>query len=602
MLADEHGPPAAAVRAVRFHPLGHGGGAVLRLEAPSVGVAAPLVAPELAHVARGHAGGVPWMAVAGTSGGVTVAARDRVRRHGDRVRLDRLAAYVRHDGAGPRVDDALGRLQALDEGGFDRRLTAHRRAWSARWEDADVEIHGDDELQERVRLALFHLMAAVDDRGEAAVGARGLTGTGYRGHVFWDADVFVLPFLAATHPAAARAMLEYRVRRLPAARAAARALGRAGARFPWESAATGHDVTPRSARDRTGRVVPIRCGLLEDHVVADVAWAAAHYVDWTGDDEFARGPGRALLVETARYWASRVRVAPDGTAHVLGVIGPDEYHEPVDDDAFTNVMARWNLRRAAAAVAAGGDGPGYPAEADRWLGVAGAIVDGRDPVSGVYEQFAGFRDLEPLLIAEVAPRRPVAADAVLGRERVAAAQVVKQADVLMAHHLVPDEMAPGSLPANLRFYEPRTAHGSSLSPGIHAALHARVGDEAAALDALRLAAAVDPEDLTGTTAAGVHLATAGSVWQAIAFGFAGVRPVPGGDRLVVDPVLPAAWPGFSVTVRFRGSRVRLRREGPDAAVVEADPPVPVRAGGHDRQAGPEGLRVRLSRRGREVDP
>ena len=140
-----------------------------------------------------------------------------------------------------------------------------------------------------------------------AVGARGLSGPAYSGHVFWDSDVFVLPFLAATHPEAARAMLEYRVRRLPAARDAARALGRAGARFAWESAADGRDVTPASARLATGELVRIRTGELEEHIVGDVAWAAACYLDWTGDEDFATGPGGELFVETARYWASRVR-------------------------------------------------------------------------------------------------------------------------------------------------------------------------------------------------------------------------------------------------------------------------------------------------------
>ena len=170
--------------------------------------------------------------------------------------------------------------------------------------------------------------------------------------MFWDADLFVLPFLAATHPAAARSMLEYRIRRLPAALANARAEGRSGARFAWESAASGVDVTPTAGRDRSGHTVPIRTGLAEVHIVGDVAWAAACYAGWSGDAAFARGPGRELLVETARYWASRIHLDHDGAAHLYGVIGPDEYHEPVDDNAFTNVLARWNLRTAAAWAAA----------------------------------------------------------------------------------------------------------------------------------------------------------------------------------------------------------------------------------------------------------
>jgi trehalose/maltose hydrolase-like predicted phosphorylase len=450
--------------------------------------------------------------------------------------------------------------------GFEQLLHEHRGAWAARWEDADVVIDGDDELQLQTRFALFHLMASVAGEGEAAVGARGLSGEGYRGHVFWDTDVFVLPFLAATHPPAARAILEYRVRRLDAARRTAQALGLAGARFPWESARDGTDVTPALARDPAGRVIRIRTGESEEHIVADVAWAAACYVDWTGDESFASGPGLELLVETARYWASRVRFDQHGDGHVYGVIGPDEYHEPVDDNAYTNVMARWNLRRAA--DAADRYGAAVPAdERARWRDTAERLVDGYRGSTGIYEQFAGFFELEPLVIAELAPRRPIAAALLLGQERVAAAQVVKQADVLMLHHLVPDETAPGSLVPNLEFYEPRTAHGSSLSPPVHAALLARAGRTGRAVQLLRTAAAIDLEDVTGTTAGGLHLATMGGVWQALAFGFAGVRPR--GDVLTIQPRLPDAWERLELRLRFRGTRAVIR-VGHDGVAVEAD--------------------------------
>jgi len=460
---------------------------------------------------------------------------------------------------------------ATDEIGFERLLAEHREAWAGRWDESDVVIEGDPELQRAVRFTLFHLMASVADRGEAAVGARGLSGPAYHGHVFWDSDVFVLPFLAATHPAAARAMLEYRVRRLPAAIAAARRLGRRGARFPWESAADGIDVTPVSARDQAGRLVRIRTGELEEHIVADVAWAAACYLDWTGDEAFARGPGRELLVETARYWASRIRRDREGKGHIYGVIGPDEYHDPVDDNAFTNVMARWNLRRAAEL-----DVP--EDERAAWLDLADALVDGYDPATGVYEQFAGFLRLEPLIVADVAPRRPISADLLLGRERVDAAQVVKQADVLMLHHLVPDEVEPGSLAPNLRFYEPRTAHGSSLSPAIHASLFARAGLLPEALAALRLAVRIDLDDLTGTTAGGLHLATMGGVWQALVFGFAGVRPRE--DVLELDPRLPESWRALELRLSHRGRPARVRIEH-ERLTVDAEPSVLIRVNGND---------------------
>ncbi len=521
------------------------------------------------------------LSVIGTRGGITAVASQRCVAEADgSKRLERIAVIEGGSDALPDEDAVASRQRVARTRGFDGLLADHRAAWARRWVDADIVIDGDDTLQRAVRFALFHLMGSVAEHGEASVGARGLSGPAYRGHVFWDADVFVLPFLAATHPESARAMLEYRLQRLPAALAAARAAGAEGAQFPWESAGTGRDVTPTMARDRAGRSVPIRTGSLEVHIVADVAWAAACYIDWTGDELFARDGGRTILVETARYWASRIRVDDDGAAHIYGVIGPDEYHEPVDDNAFTNVMARWNLRRAAA------DGGADVDERHRWLALADALVDGYDSETGVYEQFAGFDRLEPLIVADVAPRRPIAADLLLGRDRVAASQVVKQADVLMLHQLVPEEVEPGSLEPNLRFYERRTAHGSSLSPGVHAALHARAGDDDRALESLELAARIDLDDTTATTAGGLHLGTLGTVWQALVFGFGGLRPTADG-ALDIDPHLPARWSGFEIRVRFRGSRIQLRSEGVSCTVA-ASPPVTIRAGGVRYRVGPSG--------------
>jgi trehalose/maltose hydrolase-like predicted phosphorylase len=527
---------------------------------------APLVAPGDDTVS-GRTGDRFWVRSQASEGGVAAAAVDTLGSD----RVERLATYAIDAKKTPSPSVALVRLDDARELGFERLLLEHRHAWARRWDEADIRIDGDEELQRAVRFTLFHLMGAVADSGEAAVGARGLSGPAYRGHVFWDGDVFVLPFLAATHPAAARAMLEYRIQRLPEARAAAGALGRRGARFPWESARDGIDVTPSHAYDSTGRVVPIRTGELEDHITADLAWAAAFYLDWTGDEAFAAGPGRELLVDSARYWASRLRTDNKGRAHIYGVIGPDEYHEPVDDNAYTNVMARWTLRRAAAALA-GCDEVGQ-AEGRTWLELADALVDGYDPETGIYEQFAGFFRLEPLIIADVASRRPIAADLLLGADRVAGAQVLKQADVLMLHHLVPEETAPDSLIPNLDFYEPRTAHGSSLSPAIHASLFARAGRLGLAADTLRLASRIDLDDLTGTTAGGVHLATMGGLWQAIAFGFAGVRARDG--VLEVDPRLPADWRELELHLTFRGRRVRLAIER-DQVTVDAEPGARIR--------------------------
>ena len=207
--------------------------------------------------------------------------------------------------------------------------------------------------------------------------------------------------------------------------------------------------------------------------------------------------------------------------------------------------------------------------------MADALVDGYDPATGRYRQFAGFDDLEPLLIGELA-RPPVAADLLLGRDRVRAAQVVKQADVLMLHLLVPEETAAGSLAPNLAWYGPRTAHGSSLSPAVHAALLARAGDPNRALELFRLACRLDLDDLTGTSAGGLHVATMGGVWQALATGFLGLRPSL--EALALDPRLPAAWQAVELRLRYHGHRLRLRA-GHDRLELATDGPVPVRLPG-----------------------
>ncbi|MFN8631089.1 MAG: glycosyl hydrolase family 65 protein [Chloroflexota bacterium] len=492
----------------------------------------------------------------------------------------------------PPARAARSKLERAEEVGFARLLARHSAAWGRRWRDADITIAGDVELQRAVRFALFTLMGTIGDSGEAGVAARGLSGPGYRGHVFWDADIFCLPFAAATHPASARAMLEYRVRRIDTALANAVAEGRRGAWFPWESARDGRDVTPRWAITPEGDKVRILCGDHELHIVSDVAWAAQHYLDWTGDRAFAAGPARRIFKETARYWASRVEIDADGTGHIRGIIGPDEYHEIIDDNAYTNVMARWNLRHAITTTM--GDPDVADAERARWAQVADAIVDGYDPATKRHEQFAGFYGLDPVIATEVLTR-PCPADMVLGRPAVHGSQIIKQADTVMLHLLVPDDMPEGSLRADLDFYEPRTSHGSSLSPAMYAALLARAGRADAALETLAMTARLDLDELVSSEH-GTHTATMGGLWQAMVRGFAGIRP--SGEALIVDPVAPRRWGRFEVPVTFRGSRVRVRVEG-DRREVRANPATCISVGGEILTAGPRGVRFRKTAAGWE---
>lgn len=505
----------------------------------------------------------------GTPGGVIAAARER-RAAGT---LERLAVYVADAWEMPEAADARRRLDEAEQAGFSRLLDEHREAWRRRWDACDIVIDGDPELQRATRLSLFHLIGLVSSGGEAAVGARGPTSEAYRGHVFWDADIFVLPFFAATHPLSARAMLRYRARRLAAARAHAARHGRRGARFPWESAATGEEVTPETMLDFRGEVIPVVTGRHEEHITADVAWAAAYYLDWTGDEQFARGDGLALLVETARYWQSRVERDEDGSCHIRNVIGPDEYHEHVDDSAYTNVMARWNLRAAARHLERYG-AAGHEQEIRDWLKTADALVDLYDPRTGLYEQFAGYHALEPLLASDLG-HRPLNGRERLGYERISQSQIIKQTDVLMLHLNVPEETASGSLRPNVEFYEPRTAHESSLSPGSSAEALALAGRSDDAVHWLRETAYIDMPDLRTVAKPGLHTAAMGNTWRALALGFMGVRPTP--RALRITPRLPAEWRSLELRVIYRGARVRIVAAR-DGVTVESDQEVDVALG------------------------
>ena len=488
-------------------------------------------------------------------------------------RIERLCAVAR--APAERAAERLGRAEA---DGLARIRGRHRRAWRARWRDADVAVDGDAEAQRTLRFALYHLISAGDPESDlASIGARALTGPGYKGHVFWDTEVFVLPFLIYTHPPTARALLAYRYRTLPAARERARALGYRGALFAWESADTGEEETPPYGIAPDGARVPILTGSQEHHISADVAWAVWRYWQATDDNAFMAAMGAEIIVATARFWASRARRGRDGGYHIARVIGPDEYHETVRDNAYTNGLARWNLERALELTERE---PGLSRrfglrrrELERFRSVASGLADGFNAETRLYEQFAGYFALEDVRAADLG-RRPFAGDVALGRERLVRSQVIKQADVLMLAHVLPELMPGEVLHANYRYYEPRTSHGSSLSPAIHAAVAARIGELEQALAYFRMAAAVDLGDAMGNAAQGVHIATLGGLWQAAVLGFGGFRPQ--GEAVRLDPRLPQAWQRLTFPLRWRRARLaievtakelRMALDGPAAVAV-----------------------------------
>jgi kojibiose phosphorylase len=409
----------------------------------------------------------------------------------------------------------------------------------------------------------------------------------YKGHVFWDTEIYLVPFYSFTLPPAARALLMYRYHTLPAARERARQFGYGGALYAWESADTGEDVTPESVVAPDGRVVAVLTGLQEHHVSADVAYAAWQYWQTTGDEQFLIGAGAEIVIETARFWATRGQMEADGRYHIRTVIGPDEYHESVDDNAFTNVMAQWNLERAADIVewlrahrpqawqAVAARVGVAPDESRTWRRIAEAMATGFHPETGLFEQFTGFFDLEDLDL-ETYRARTVPIDLVLGRERTQRTKVVKQADVVALSALLWDRFPEAVHEANFRYYEPRTAHGSSLSPAFHALVSARLGDVELAAQYFREAAAIDLATDTGHAAGGVHMATLGGLWQATVFGMAGLRPQD--DRLHLDPHLPMTWEELSIPLQWRGRTlsVTVRRKPAEVSVhLQSGAPITV---------------------------
>jgi kojibiose phosphorylase len=492
---------------------------------------------------------------------------------GQTIRLDRVVSvFTSRDVVSP-AKAARYHLATVRARGPLAAVQAHVDAWRRKWEAAEVRIVGDEEAQRALRFATYHLIAAANSADEhVSIGARGLTGEAYRGHVFWETEIYMLPFYVFTDPAAARSLLMYRYHTIAAARRKAKAHGYAGALYAWESADTGDEVTPQKVVASDGRLITILTGKREHHISADIAYAVWQYWRATGDDAFMVTAGAEILVETARFWASRAQVEHDDHAHIRQVIGPDEYHEIVDDNAYTNAMAIFNLESAADAMAVlerelPADWQRLSArfsltekEPQSWRTLAAALVTGLDPATLLIEQFAGYFQLEEIDVA--AQRgRAMAIDASLGPERVRRSKAIKQADVVALSALLWEKWPVAVHEANFRYYEPRTAHGSSLSPALHALVAARLGDGVLAQAYFRQAAEIDLANNMGNAAGGVHMGALGGLWQAAVFGAAGLRACE--DGIAVDPHLLPGWTEIVFPVQWRGRQLRLH--------LEADP-------------------------------
>ncbi|WP_262283447.1 glycoside hydrolase family 65 protein [Micromonospora sp. MA102] len=490
-------------------------------------------------------------------------------RPGERIHVTKFAAYecAHVDGtpAGELADLVVAEADAARTEGFAALLDAQRATLDAAWATADVELDGDPELQQALRFAVFHLLQSGRSDGDRTIPAKGLTGNGYDGHVLWDTEGYVLPVLTYLAPGLARSALRWRHAHLPEARDRAAELRLAGATFPWRTL---------GGRECSGYWPAGTAGL---HVNADIADAVLRYVAATGDTEFLGGCGVELLVETARLWHRYGHWSDTGVFHLTGLTGPDEYSALVDDNLFTNLMARRNLRGAAdaaerlpqAAARLGVD----PAEVAGWRAAADAVHVPYDGKRGVHQQSAGFTEQPewdfPNTRADDYPLLLHFPYLELYRR-----QVVKQADLVLAMLRCPGEFTAEEKARNFAYYEARTVRDSSLSASVQAVLAAEVGHLDLAYDLFAETALQDLEDLGDKTADGLHLASLAGAWLVVAQGFGGLRD----DRGVLsfEPRLPRRITRLAFHLRWHGHRLRVtltpdtaRYELPDAGPADA---------------------------------
>jgi beta-phosphoglucomutase len=450
-------------------------------------------------------------------------------------------------------------------------LEAHQQAWQAVWHHSDVEIGGDIPAQLAVRYNLFQLLIAASPRNDrVSIPAKTLSGFGYRGHIFWDTEIFILPFFTFTQPSIARNLLAYRYHTLAGARRKAAHGGYQGAMYAWESAVTGDEVTPRWSmpNDPYAEEVRIWCRDREIHISADIAYGIWQYWQATGDDIWLCDYGAEIILDTALFWMSRLEWNGQKERYELcGVIGADEYHEQVNNNAFTNRMVQWHLEKAL--VIYEWLQQKFPVRAMElteklhltpkrrlsWQSMIAQIYIYDDVKTGLIEQFEGFFQLQDINLNDYEPRdRSI--QAVLGITETNHRQVIKQPDVLMLLYLMRSTRAfPYSydvLKKNWDYYAPRTdiTYGSSLGPAIHAILAADL-NAADSYEQFMQAALVDLADTRNNTADGIHAASAGGVWQAVVFGFGGIQLLDSGP--VATAHLPTTWTSLKFKLHWQGN-------------------------------------------------
>lgn len=467
----------------------------------------------------------------------------------------------------------LGRelLQEAARTGYESLFQQSAETWEERvWDRYALEVASSDPFDQlALRFALYHLVVMTPRHDEKiSVGAKGLSGEAYRGHVFWDTEIYILPFFTLSDPKIARSLLEYRCHSLWAARDKAEKKGYRGAMFPWESAdpAEGETTPDYGPADIvTGRATRLWMADHEVHLMGAIPYAIWQYYHATGDEAFMEHHGFQIVFEVADFWQSRVQwSSADDCCHINDVIGPNEFKGHVNDNAYTNYLAKWTmdqallwcdeLRRVR---------PAIYARLDRRLDLETLEQNLRDKSAKLYlphpreadkliaEEFSYLERKEIDLTPYRDNKRPLLSDFSL--DQLNDIQVTKQADVILLFYLLPDHFPADVKHANWEFYVPRTLHLSSLSAGIHSLVASDLGRREEAYEFFRRAARIDLGPNMHSSDEGIHAGAMGALWQAAICGFAGVRVTARG--LEIDPDLPAGWERLAFPLSWRGCRL-----------------------------------------------
>ncbi|MEI8140206.1 MAG: beta-phosphoglucomutase [bacterium] len=513
-------------------------------------------------------------------------------RRGESLTFDKFTAVATsrdHDVSGSLGLFCRKQLDAAMAAGFATLETEQAAAWAEIWRTVEIDIaesNGAGALTQGLHYSLFQMYQNAPNGDHTVnIGAKGLTGEHYSGTYFWDTEVFMLPMFAFTRPQTARDLVQSRVHYLPGARRKATEFSLQGAAYPFMSDENGDEAATLW-----------QFGLLGVHVSADVAWSMWFYYCVTGDLEFMAHGGIDVLVETSRFWLSRVYFRTDTGEYVINrVLGPDEYHQGVDNNFYTNLMAQENLLKTVALLellqrerpadyaAAVQRLHLQPAEVARCREVAAKMRLPRDAKRGLNLQDERFECLEPYDLKANPPGG--ALPAVWSYDRIMRTQLLRQADIVVAHVLLGDRFTPEDVRHDFDYYEPKTTHDSSLSFCSYSMAAAALRKSELALDYFLRTARLDLDDIHGNVWMGVHTACLAGAWQCVVLGFGGVRWFEG--KLSLAPLLPNGWDSFGFSVAWHGARLHVKVL-PTAVELQTDgPEVALRLGQRAVTAGPQ---------------